>query len=97
MTNKTLTKEEELEIKQTIFKIWELEEEWNKIYEPGYNSVGLMTFNRVNDRDLFRGVEITEKIKLLKKDLKRMIGTWEYIKYSFNDLKYVQRITRRTS
>lgn len=82
---------EELKI---IFELWELEREWENIADPQFNWYGNMTFHKPNDIELFRLVEIQNKQKKLKKELREKIGFFNYIKYIINPLKFVKSLTK---
>jgi len=77
----------ELEI---IFKLWHLEEEWNKIADPQFTWYGNMTFHKPNDEELYRMIDIQDQQYELKKELRQKIGIWNYIKYSINPLKFTK-------
>jgi len=81
---------EELKI---IFELWELEREWEKIADPQLNWYGNMTFHNPNDQELFRLVEIQKQQRELKKELRKKIGWWNYIKYLIAPLTFTKNLT----
>ena len=79
----------ELEI---IFKLWDLEEEWERIADPQFTWYGNMTFHKPNDVELFRMVAIQDEEKKLEKELRQKIGLWNYLKYTINPLKFTKSL-----
>ena len=80
---------EELKI---IFKLWELEEEWENLTDPQFNWYGNITFHKPNNQELFRLVEIQDRQRELKKELRKKIGWWNYVKYIINPLKFTKNL-----
>jgi len=78
---------------QIIFKLWDLEREWNKLADPQLNWYGNMTYRRTTDKELFRLVDIQNEQKRLKKELLKQVGLWSYVKYITNPLKFTKKLT----
>lgn len=74
---------------QIIFRLWDLEEEWEKIADPQITWYGNMVFHKPNDMELFRMIEIQNEQKKLKKELRQKIGCYQYIKYLINPLGFI--------
>lgn len=79
------------QIKDLILYIWEFEDKWNMINDPQIGVFGHMTFRRLNDHELAESVATAEKIKSLKRSLRKSIGIWKYIRYSMNPLKFYKK------
>lgn len=78
---------------QIIFKIWDLDEEWEKLADPRFNWYGNMTYRNPSDTELFRMIAIQNEIKSLNKELLKKVGFWNYIKYKLSPLRFVKRFT----
>lgn len=83
-------------MKKKINKIWmelfELEEEWNRRCDPRFNWYGNMTFRKIKTLDeLQRVVEIQERQKMLKRELRKMVGFWAYLHYLFNEVSFLKK------
>lgn len=82
---------EELKI---IFELWETEREWKKLADSQFNWYGNVTFRNPNDQELIRMVDIQDKQRELKKQLRKKIGWWNYIKYLITPLTFTKSLTK---
>lgn len=77
-----------------IFEIWELEEQWKNLHDPQMNWYGNMTYRRLSYPEMERSVRISNKIKDLKKELKREIGWQQYIKFLIAPIRFTKKYGR---
>lgn len=83
---------EELRI---IFELWDLEREWTALADPRWTFYGGMTFKRPNYLELGRLVWIQDRQRFLKKELRKRIGLWRYLRYAASPLSFVKSITKK--
>lgn len=82
--------DKELKILYITSELRRLKREWMEIADPRMNWTGNMSFKNPTDQELYRLVEIQDKEKELKKDLREIIGWWKYIKYVISPSKFIK-------
>ena len=87
-----MTKETKTSAQILIIRIWDLEEQWKRINDPQLNWYGNMTFRRLSEAELDRSVRVAELEKRTRKELRALIGTWEYVRFIFNEARYMKNL-----
>lgn len=76
-----------MEAQKIILQIWDYEERWNRHCQPGYNSLGLYTFRNITELDeLEEVVRIQDKLKVLKRELRKEVGIFKYLWFLFSPI-----------
>lgn len=84
--------DKELKILYIISELRHLKREWMEIADPRMSWTGNTSFKNPTDWELQRLVEIQDREERLKKDLRKIIGWWGYIKYIISPSKFTRRL-----
>lgn len=75
-----------------IFDIWACEREWDRLLEPSMTGFTVNNYHRWPLEKLEYVVSIQDREKKLRRELRKLIGRWNYFRFLMSPARFAESL-----